>query len=252
VKLPRVLLIDLDDTVVRYGAGGEGLWAEVAARFTRVLPVPPARLLAAIDAVREPFWADPARSRVARQDMFAARRAIVAQAFDRLGLSPEGELVREVADAYSSEREARVAPFPGALEALAELRRRGHRLGLLTNGGAKLQRAKIERWDLARFFDAVRVEGEVGVGKPEPAAFAGALAALGAAGQPAAMVGDDLEADVAGGRAAGLATIWVDHAGRGAPARARPNTPAPARPGTPAPARPDRVVRALAELVRPD
>lgn len=236
MKLPRTLLIDLDDTVVRYGAGGEGLWAEVAARFARVLPVAPERLLAALDAVREPFWADRERSRVARQDMFAARRAIVSQAFDRLGLSSESELVLEVADAYSSEREARVAPFPGALEALAELRRCGHRLGLLTNGGARLQRAKIERYGLARLFDAVRIEGEVGVGKPAAAAFEGALAALGAAGEPAAMIGDDLDADMAGGRAAGLATVWVDHARRGAPGQARP----------------DRVVRALAELLRPD
>ena len=236
MQLPRVLLIDLDDTVLRYGAGGEGLWAEVVGRFARVLPVGPERLLAALDAVREPFWADPERSRRARLDMFAARRAILAQAFDSLGLSPEGELVREVADAYSNEREARVAPFPGALEALAELRRRGHRLGLLTNGGATLQRAKLERYDLARCFDAVRIEGEVGVGKPALAAFAGALAALGAAGEPAAMIGDDLDADVAGGRAAGLATVWVDHAGRGAAG----------------PQAPDRVVRALAELIRPD
>jgi putative hydrolase of the HAD superfamily len=234
--LPRTLLIDLDDTILRYGAGGEGLWAEVVVRFARVLPVGPARLLEALDAVRGQFWADPERSRRARQDMFAARRAIVAQAFEQLRLSPEGELVREVADAYSSEREARVAPFPGALEALAELRRRGHRLGLLTNGGARLQRAKLERYDLARYFDTVRIEGEIGVGKPDGSAFAGALAALGASGEPAAMIGDDLEADVAGGRNAGLGTVWVDHAGR----------------GPSGPARPDRVVRALAELLGPE
>jgi putative hydrolase of the HAD superfamily len=235
--LPEILLIDLDDTILRYGAGGEGLWAEVAERFAARLPVAPQRLLAALEAVREPFWRDPERSRRARQDMFAARRAIFAQAFAALGLSPESELVREVADAYSSEREARVAPFPGALEALAALRRRGHRLGLLTNGGAKAQRAKIERYELARYFDAVRIEGEVGVGKPLAAAFAGALAALGAAGAPAAMIGDDLDADVAGGAAAGLATVWVDHAGAGAPPRGP---------------RPARVVRALAELVASD
>ena len=233
-SLPRILLIDLDDTILRYGAGGEGLWAEVVQRFVGRLPIRAERLLAAIDAVREPFWADPERSRSARQDMFAARRAIVAQAFDRLGLSSEGELVREVADAYSSEREARVEPFPGALETLAELRRRGHALGLLTNGGARLQRAKLERYDLARFFDAVRIEGEVGVGKPSRAAFAGALAALGASGEPALMVGDDLETDIAGGQAAGLETIWIDHRGVGPP------------PGTPAPA---RAIRALAQLL---
>ncbi len=233
--LPRFVLIDLDDTILRYGAGGEGLWAEVVAGFATALPVAPERLLAALDAVREPFWADPERSRAARQDMFAARRAILAQAFERLGLSRESELVRKVSDAYSSEREARVAPFPGALATLAELRRRGHRLGLLTNGGARLQRAKLARYDLARCFDAVRIEGEVGVGKPDAAAFAGALAALGGASEPAVMIGDDLDADVAGARRAGLATIWVDHAGQGPPAAARP----------------DRVVRALAELLGP-
>jgi putative hydrolase of the HAD superfamily len=235
--LPRILLIDLDDTIVCYGAGSEGLWAEVAERFSGRLPVSSERLLAALDAVREPFWADPERSRLARQDMFAARRAIVAQAFDRVGLSPESELVREVADVVSSEKEARVAPFPGALETLAELRRRGHTLGLLTNGGAPLQRAKIERYDLARFFDAVRIEGEVGVGKPSPAAFAGALAVLGGAGEPALMIGDDLEADIAGGQAAGLGTVWIDQRGAGPPA------------GAPTPL---RVVRALAELLARD
>ena len=233
--LPRVLLIDLDDTILRYGVGGEGLWHEVVRGFADRLPVATERLLAALAEVRERFWADPAQSRVARQDMFAARRAILAQAFEALGLSPESELVREVADAYSGEREARIAPFPGALEALAELRRRGHRLGLLTNGGARLQRAKLVRFELAERFDAVRIEGEVGVGKPAAAAFAGALAALGARGEPAAMIGDDLAADVAGAHAAGLAAIWVDHAGQGASGAARP----------------DRVVRALAELLEP-
>jgi len=218
---------------VRYGAGGEGLWAEVAERFTARLGVSSGRLLAALDAVRVPFWADPERSRRARQDMFAARRAIVAQAFERLGLSSESELVREVADGYSSEREARVEPFPGALETLAALRRRGHVLGLLTNGGAPLQRAKIERYDLARFFATVRIEGEVGVGKPSPEAFAGALAALGAGGEPALMIGDDLEADIAGAEAVGLGTVWIDHRGAGPP---------------PGAATPQRAIRALAEL----
>lgn len=236
-SLPEILLIDLDDTILRYGAGGEGLWREIAERFAARLPVAPAELLAALEAVREPFWRDPERSRAARQDMFAARREIFAQAFGRLRLSAESELVREVADAYSSEREARVAPFPGALEALAALRGRGHRLALVTNGGARLQRAKIERYGIARFFDVVRIEGEVGVGKPLAAAFAGALAALGAAGAPAAMIGDDLDADVAGASAAGLAAIWVDHAGAGPPASGP---------------RPARVVRALAELAAAD
>ncbi|MGH7288541.1 MAG: HAD family hydrolase [Myxococcota bacterium] len=47
------------------------------------------------------------------------------------------------------------------------------------------------------------------------------------------MIGDDLDADVAGARSAGLATIWIDHVGAGPPQQARP----------------DRVVRTLAEVL---
>jgi len=48
------------------------------------------------------------------------------------------------------------------------------------------------------------------------------------------MIGDDLDADIAGAHAAGLTTVWIDHRGAGPPR------------GTPSP---HRVVRALAELL---
>ena len=54
--------------------------------------------------------------------------------------------------------------FPDSLACLTELRRRGIPLALVTNGDATQQRDKIERHDLARFFDAILVEGEFGVG----------------------------------------------------------------------------------------
>jgi putative hydrolase of the HAD superfamily len=82
----------------------------------------------------------------------------------------------------------------------------------------------------------VRIEGEVGIGKPSPEAFAAALAALGARLEPAAMIGDDLEADVAGAERAGIPAVWVDH-GRALP---------------PAAVRPGRCIRALADLLGRD
>ncbi len=55
-----------------------------------------------------------------------------------------------------------MVPLPGALETLARIRDRGIRLALITNGSAELQRGKIRRFDLERFFDASLVEGEFG------------------------------------------------------------------------------------------
>ena len=80
------------------------------------------------------------------------------------------------------------------------------------------------------------LEGEIGIGKPHPEAFEGALAALGVSSEPAVMIGDDLRVDIAGAQAVGLGTVWVDHRGQGPDERARP----------------DRIVRSLAELVASD
>jgi HAD superfamily hydrolase (TIGR01450 family) len=51
------------------------------------------------------------------------------------------------------------------------------------------------------------------VGKPEPPLFHIALERMGVPGSAAAMVGDSLAADIAGGRAAGLRTVWYAPAG---------------------------------------
>jgi len=83
--------------------------------------------------------------------------------------------------------------------------------------------------------EAVSVAGgtrPVVVGKPHRPIFEMALERLGCRPPEAAMVGDSLATDVAGGRAAGMFTVWLDHAGER-------EEPAPA----------DVVVRSLAELL---
>jgi HAD superfamily hydrolase (TIGR01549 family) len=45
------------------------------------------------------------------------------------------------------------------------------RLALVTNGLSDVQRARIERLDLARYFEAVVISSEVGVTKPRPEIF---------------------------------------------------------------------------------
>jgi HAD superfamily hydrolase (TIGR01450 family) len=64
--------------------------------------------------------------------------------------------------------------------------------------------------------EAVAVAGgarPVVVGKPHRPIFEMALERLGCRPAEAAMVGDSLATDVAGGRAAGMLTVWLDHAG---------------------------------------
>jgi putative hydrolase of the HAD superfamily len=158
----------------------------------------------------------------------------VEEAFRRLGLRNLAD-AHALGDTFTRTRSERMHFFPGARETLLELRARGHRLALLTNGGALFQREKIERFALAPLFDAIFVEGELGFGKPDPRVFERALRALEAEPHAALMTGNDLRSDVYGAKRAGVRAVWIDHAREGVPESA--------------PAQPDRVVHAITELV---
>jgi putative hydrolase of the HAD superfamily len=129
-------------------------------------------------------------------------------------LQPWHELDDELFTEYASVHDAAIdtlTAFPDALATVRSLRARGIRVGVLTNGPSALQRRKLRASGLLDEFDAVAISGELGVHKPDPRAFELALELLGTAPEETAMVGDDLENDIAGALAAGFAAaVWVE------------------------------------------
>lgn len=97
----------------------------------------------------------------------------------------------------------------GVPAALDSLRAAGLRLSLASNAEPFLRR-KLAELGLADRFDHLAISGEVGVEKPDPRLFLGALDALGVAADRAVHVGDLYEIDVVGARSAGLEAILVD------------------------------------------
>ena len=232
--LPRAILLDLDDTLLRYSAVAEGCWDELCREYApRLGGVAAGELTQAILRQAQWFWSDPERHRIGRLDMQSARRAIVAHACAKLDLDVP-TAAAALADAFTRVREERVGLFDGAEAALRRFRQCGIPLGLLTNGHAKFQRHKLERFNLTGFFDVVLIESELGFGKPDRRFFARALDALGVQAGDAWMVGDNIAWEIAPAQALGIHDIWVDHAGTGVPADA--------------PVQPTRVVSSVAEL----
>ena len=145
-------------------------------------------------------------------------------------------MVDAMARRYSTLRDAAISLFPMALSVLGRLREHGVKLGLLTNGSTDKQWAKIRQFALARFFDHIQVEGDVGFGKPDLRAFRRALAALDVAPDEAWMVGDNLVWDIRGAQQAGIYAIWIDVHGSGPDAEDGVT--------------PDQVVASLAEVLQ--
>jgi 2-haloacid dehalogenase len=91
------------------------------------------------------------------------------------------------------------------------------RMAMVTNGLSEVQRARIERLDLGRYFDAVVISSEVGVTKPRGAIFDIAFDQLGSPpADTALMIGDSLTSDIRGGADYGIATCWFNPHGAAA------------------------------------
>jgi len=214
---PRGLLVDLDDTIVIDDAISEKTWRAVCQRFAPSMEnTSPDTLYEIIRNVAKQYWKDKENHRKGRLSLAATRRKLVRLAIREIGFSDD-RLADRIADNYTVEKELAVAPVPGAPETLYYLKAGGLRLALVTNGASDVQRRKIAKFGLDSCFDFILIEGEFGLGKPHPEVFRKAMAELRLEPSETWMVGDDLERDIAGARAAGIYSIWIDWRESGLP-----------------------------------
>ena len=103
--------------------------------------------------------------------------------------------------------------FAGARETLAELRRRGYRLAVLSNWDERL-RPLLAGLRLDSLFEDLIISSEVGAEKPNPAIFRVAERRLGLAPGQIVHIGDSEPHDQLGAEAAGWPYVMVDHHGR--------------------------------------
>lgn len=118
---------------------------------------------------------------------------------------------------YRANRFHELALFARTTAALAAVRQQpgvaGRRTGIITNGPAEVQRAKVDLLGVEPLVDFVVISGEFGAEKPDPAIFGEALRLGDVPAADALYVGDSSEHDVAGAHAAGLTAVWVNRNG---------------------------------------
>ena len=126
----------------------------------------------------------------------------------RLDLPSNPKWVAAGVIAYHNTKFAYLKSVKGARRTLLELKRRGYRLGIITDGDPIKQWEKIIRLELDYYFDGVFISDYLGVKKPHPKIFQKALRKMGVKPEEAVMVGDRLYSDIYGAKQVGMVTVW--------------------------------------------
>jgi putative hydrolase of the HAD superfamily len=206
--LPRAVLFDLDDTLCDYASARK---ERLRLAFT-LAPDGAFRSREGIDL--EAMIAESIATQPHGADHFPAL-------FARYGIA-DSEQARAAAEWYRGNKFHGLDFFPEARDVLASVRsllatKPGAStgpLGVVTNGPAEVQRAKIELLGVGDLVDFAIISGEFGVAKPDPAIFRAALDRASVKPEEAVFVGDSVEFDMAGARAAGIPSVWLNRHGR--------------------------------------
>ncbi|MFE4370672.1 HAD family hydrolase [Streptomyces sp. NPDC056835] len=205
----RAVLWDIDDTLFDYtSADRAGMRTHLAAegladRFPTV-----DRALGRWREITDLNW-----------ERFAAGETdFPGQRRDRVRMFLGAELSDAEADAwferYIVHFESAWSLFPDSLAVLDGLAA-DYRQAVLSNSSFRNQDRKLRVLGVRDHFEAVLCAAELGVSKPDAAAFHAACAALALDPREVAYVGNEPDIDAGGAVAAGLAGVWLDRGGIG-------------------------------------
>jgi putative hydrolase of the HAD superfamily/5'-nucleotidase len=124
---------------------------------------------------------------------------------------------KELNDAFLDAMAQICEPLPGAIELLNKLRPHA-RLGIITNGFARLQTVRLEHTGLKDMFEWLVISELVGIAKPNKAIFEHTFELMGNPNKSQIlMVGDTASSDILGGNNVGIDTCWLQHPGEQLP-----------------------------------
>ncbi len=194
---PELVLFDLDDTLCDYASAR---WLRLRIAFDRAFDRLPKRPQVDLNRLVEesigihPHGVEHFTELLARYDVSDEETVLCAQRW------------------YQKNRFYGLKLFPGTLEMLIAVRRSfpRRRLGMITNGPAETQTAKIDLLGLRPFFDFIIISGEFGAAKPDRLIFEEAMRLGGAPPELTIFIGDSAEFDMAGARNAGITGVWMN------------------------------------------
>lgn len=122
---------------------------------------------------------------------------------------PEDIIQKAVKDMYQISQE-QWHPEQDALPMLEKLKSIGYRMGIISNADhADDVETLIDKGHFRPFMEIILISARAGMRKPHPAMFQMALDYFKVPASQGVMVGDTLDADIAGANQMGIASVWI-------------------------------------------
>ena len=99
---------------------------------------------------------------------------------------------------------------PGAKEMLENLQAKGYRLFAASNSFGNLQRSRLERAGILKYFEDTYISMDIGYDKPDIRFYQEALRRCGLQAKEVLMIGDSMTTDVIGAQKAGMDALFFD------------------------------------------
>jgi putative hydrolase of the HAD superfamily len=207
----RAVFLDVGETIMRPDPSWEGIYAIALDEFG--IPVGMDELSAALRrAYQRGGYGFEGGFTPSPEESHRRAMAMDEVAFAELGIGPmPAGFYERLGQLFGTAGTWHI--YPDTWETLPALRERGLIVGVVSNWVWQLPEL-LHALDLIHHFDFVAASARVGYDKPHPGIFSYALEQAGVAPGEALHVGDRLDADVAGARAAGLDAVLLDRRGR--------------------------------------
>ena len=199
----RAITLDLDDTL--WPSAPTLARAEQRAHDWLATHAPEVAAHWSIEQFRELRYGIFSKNPHLHHDFLRIRRMALQAAFGQAGVATAAaaERIEQALNVFMTARNE-VDLYPEVTDSLTRLSQR-YALASLTNGNADVRRIGI-----GHYFKATISAHAHGVSKPDAALFHIACHELACAPEAVLHVGDDIELDVRGARAAGLHVVWMN------------------------------------------
>jgi putative hydrolase of the HAD superfamily len=107
-----------------------------------------------------------------------------------------------------------IQPMDQLFPLLRELKSKGLKLGIITNGTVQVQEGKISQLGICEYIDSIVISEEAGFKKPDPAIYMKALDRLKVLPSETWYVGDHPHNDIIGASQCGIKPIWYTRDGK--------------------------------------